>query len=242
MRIQLESCLCKFPWIKTEVYTSKVCLFILHKKESCSSVGSEEFEPDALVDCGVAHRHDNSEVKTGYILMAEPDHIIVKPIPNLSRDGCGAVFPFFYIEPQKYEFVLPKFFPKENGPITNIDPIGNSPVIVGKESLKKIAQTWMNVSLAMKRDPVADKDFYPSLICWYAYAVASALHNAGNILYKDFMIQGKLTYGKIGEWRFEKRSYTTAWPPKNLPLPPPGVPESVVCLHHIRIVTTLIST
>ncbi|GMQ08020.1 hypothetical protein CsSME_00051949 [Camellia sinensis var. sinensis] len=175
--------------------------------------------------------------------MAEPDHIIVKPIPNLSRDGCGAVFPFFYIEPQKYEFVLRKFFPKENGPITNIDPIGNSPVIVGKESLKKIAQTWMNVSLAMKRDPVADKEF-----------VASALHNAGNILYKDFMIQppwdteignkfiihftygcdydmkGKLTYGKIGEWRFEKRSYTTAWPPKNLPLPPPGVPESVVTL------------
>ncbi|CAL5361102.1 unnamed protein product [Camellia sinensis] len=184
-----------------------------------------------------------ANIKENYILMAEPDHIIVKPIPNLSRDGCGAVFPFFYIEPQKYEFVLRKFFPKENGPITNIDPIGNSPVIVGKESLKKIAQTWMNVSLAMKRDPVADKEF-----------VASALHNAGNILYKDFMIQppwdteignkfiihftygcdydmkGKLTYGKIGEWRFEKRSYTTAWPPKNLPLPPPGVPESVVTL------------
>ncbi|THG04999.1 hypothetical protein TEA_014497 [Camellia sinensis var. sinensis] len=128
----------------------------------------------------------------------------------------------------------------EKGPISNIDPIGNSPIIVGKESLKKIAPTWMNVSLAMKRDPVADKEF-----------VASALHNVGNILYKDFMIQppwdteignkfiihftygcdydmkGKLTYGKIGEWRFDKRSYTTAWPPKNLPLPPPGVPESV---------------
>ncbi|KAI8014017.1 Hydroxyproline O-arabinosyltransferase 1 [Camellia lanceoleosa] len=88
----------------------------------------------------------------------------------------------------------------------------------------------------------------------YAYVVVSALHNVGNILYKDFMIQplwdtkignkfiihftygcdydmkGKLTYGKIGEWRFDKRSYTTAWPPKNLPLPPPGVPESVVTL------------
>ena len=64
--------------------------------------------------------------------MAEPDHIIVKPIPNLSRDGRGAAFPFFYIEPQKYESVLRKFFPKEKGPITNIDPIGNSPVIVGK--------------------------------------------------------------------------------------------------------------
>ncbi|CAL5443711.1 unnamed protein product [Camellia sinensis] len=185
-----------------------------------------------------------------YILMAEPDHIIVKPIPNLSRDGRGAAFPFFYIEPQKYESVLRKFFPKEKGPISNIDPIGNSPVIVGKESLKKIAPTWMNVSLAMKRDPVANKEF-GWVLKMYAYAVASALHNVGNILYKDFMIQdieignkfiihftyrcdydmkGKLTYGKIGEWRFDKRSYTTAWPPKNLPLRPPGVPGSVVTL------------
>lgn len=47
-------------------------------------------------------------------------------------------------------------------------------------------------------------------------------------LFNDF--QGKLTYGKIGEWRFDKRSYDNAVPPKNLPLPPPGVAESVVCL------------
>ncbi|CAL5355876.1 unnamed protein product [Camellia sinensis] len=35
------------------------------QRESCSSVDSEEFEPEALVDSGVAHRQDNSEVKTG---------------------------------------------------------------------------------------------------------------------------------------------------------------------------------
>lgn len=64
--------------------------------------------------------------------MAEPDHLIVKPIPNLARDGLGAAFPFFYIEPKKYESVLRKYFPKDKGPITNIDPIGNSPVIIGK--------------------------------------------------------------------------------------------------------------
>ena len=69
-----------------------------------------------------------------YVLMAEPDHIIVKPIPNLARDGLGAAFPFFYIEPKKYETVLRKYFPEGRGPITNIDPIGNSPVIVGKVS------------------------------------------------------------------------------------------------------------
>lgn len=64
--------------------------------------------------------------------MAEPDHIIVKPIPNLSKGGLGAAFPFFYIEPKKYESTLRKFFPEDKGPITNIDPIGNSPVIISK--------------------------------------------------------------------------------------------------------------
>ena len=32
---------------------------------SCSSVDSEEFEPEALVDSGVAHQKDNSVVKMG---------------------------------------------------------------------------------------------------------------------------------------------------------------------------------
>ncbi|KAK6119722.1 hypothetical protein DH2020_046541 [Rehmannia glutinosa] len=100
-----------------------------------------------------------ADIEEDYILMSEPDHILVKPIPNLSRDGLGAAFPFFYIEPKKYETVLRKFFPEENGPVTKIDPIGNSPVIVGKDALKKIAPTWMNVSLAMKKDPEADKAF-----------------------------------------------------------------------------------
>ncbi|KAG4931340.1 hypothetical protein AAZX31_17G202000 [Glycine max] len=194
-----------------------------------------------------------ADIKEDYILMSEPDHIIVKPIPNLARDGLGAAFPFFYIEPKKYETVLRKYFPKEKGPISNIDPIGNSPVIVGKEFLKKIAPTWMNVSLAMKKDPETDKAF-GWVLEMYAYAVASALHGVRNILHKDFMIQppwdkeigktyiihytygcdytmkGELTYGKIGEWRFDKRSYDKVAPPKNLTLPPPGVPESVVTL------------
>ncbi|XVF89363.1 hypothetical protein PTKIN_Ptkin19aG0124400 [Pterospermum kingtungense] len=194
-----------------------------------------------------------ADIKEDYILMAEPDHIIVKPIPNLSKDGLGAAFPFFYIEPKKYESVLRKFFPKDKGPITNIDPIGNSPVIVGKDSLKKIAPTWMNVSLAMKKDPETDKAF-GWVLEMYAYAVSSALHGVGNILYKDFMIQppwdteignkfiihytygcdydlkGRLTYGKVGEWRFDKRSFDRVAPPRNLPLPPSGVPQSVVTL------------
>lgn len=72
--------------------------------------------------------------------MSEPDHIIVKPIPNLARDGLGSAFPFFYIEPKKYERILRKYYPEDKGPVTNIDPIGNSPVIVGKVFKLVVAQ------------------------------------------------------------------------------------------------------
>lgn len=46
----------------------------------------------------------------------------------------------------------------------------------------------------------------------------------------DFTLEGKFTPGKIGEWRFDKRSYTNRFPPKNMDLPPKGTPETVVTL------------
>ena len=42
------------------------CLFVLRLRESYSSVvDSEEFEPEALVESGVAHQKDNSVEKMG---------------------------------------------------------------------------------------------------------------------------------------------------------------------------------
>lgn len=67
-----------------------------------------------------------------YILMAEPDHIFVRPLPNLSHGGMPAGYPFFYIKPEQNEKIIRKFYPEENGPVTNVDPIGNSPVIIRK--------------------------------------------------------------------------------------------------------------
>ncbi|KAJ0103241.1 hypothetical protein Patl1_05332 [Pistacia atlantica] len=196
---------------------------------------------------------EKTTVDEEYILMAEPDHIFVNPLPNLAHGGLPAAFPFFYIKPAEKGKIIRKFYPEEYGPVTNVDPIGNSPVIIKKNLLEKIAPTWMNVSLKMKDDPETDKAF-GWVLEMYAYAVASALHGVQHILRKDFMLQppwdletgkkfilhytygcdynmkGELTYGKIGEWRFDKRSYLRGPPPKNLPLPPAGVPESVVTL------------
>ncbi|CAN1170433.1 Hydroxyproline O-arabinosyltransferase PLENTY [Linum perenne] len=196
---------------------------------------------------------EKATIEEDYILMAEPDHLFVNPLPNLSHGDNPAAFPFFYIKPTDHEDIVRKFFPKEKGPVTNVDPIGNSPVIIKKTILEEISPTWVNVSLRMKDDPETDKAF-GWVLEMYAYAVASALHGVRHILRKDFMIQppwdtevgktfiihytygcdynlkGELTYGKMGEWRFDKRTYLGGPPPKNLSLPPPGVPESVVRL------------
>ncbi|KAG0502768.1 hypothetical protein HPP92_002840 [Vanilla planifolia] len=185
---------------------------------------------------------DKANIEEDYILMGEPDHIFVNPLPNLSRGDYPAAFPFFYIKPSENEKIIRKFYPEEKGPVTNVDPIGNSPVIIKKSQLEKIAPIWMNVSLKMKEDPDTDKAF-GWVLEMYAYAVASALHGVQHILRKDFMIQppwdlkvgssfiihytygcdyslkGKLTYGKIGEWRFDKRSHLQRPPPRNLSLP-----------------------
>ncbi|KAL2322379.1 hypothetical protein Fmac_026758 [Flemingia macrophylla] len=196
---------------------------------------------------------EKANIEEEYILMAEPDHIFVHPLPNLAYGNQPAGYSFFYIKPDKHEKIIRKFYHKENGPITDIDPIGNSPVIIQKSLLEEISPTWVNISLQMKDDPETDETF-GWVLEMYAYAVASALHGIRHILHDNFMLQppwdldvgskfiihytyacdynlkGELTYGKIGEWRFNKRSYLTGPPPKNISLPPPGVPQSVVQL------------
>ncbi|CAH8325005.1 unnamed protein product [Eruca vesicaria subsp. sativa] len=180
---------------------------------------------------------ERATIKEDYVLMAEPDHIFVNPIPNLAVvEGSPAAFPFFYITPQKFENIVRKYYPVEMGPVTNIDPIGNSPVIISKKLLEMIAPTWMNPSLTMKHDPDTDKAFgwvleiLFSVLMRYGYAIASALHGVRHMLRRDLMLQGELTYGKIGEWRFDKRLHLRGPPPRNISMPPPGVPESVVTL------------
>ncbi|KAF8396251.1 hypothetical protein HHK36_017866 [Tetracentron sinense] len=184
-------------------------------------------------------------------LMDEIPTFMVDPLPEGADRGEYPVgFPFSYIKPAQHERIIRRFYPEEKGPITDIDPIGNSPVIIKKSLVENIAPTWMDISFRLKDDLEADKTF-GWVLEMYAYAIASALHGVKHILLKDFMIQdlnvgkkfiihytygcdyslmGELTYGKTGEWSFDKRSYLDGPPPRNLSLPPPGVPESVVAI------------
>ncbi|KAI3710045.1 hypothetical protein L2E82_39818 [Cichorium intybus] len=120
---------------------------------------------------------------TGILHSKKPDNLMDE-IPTFVVD----LFPSGLDRPDQNEKIIRKYYPKEYGPVTNVDPIGNSPVIIRKDLLEKIALTWMNVSLTMQDDPVTDRTF-GWLCVTYAYAMASALHGVHHILRKDSMIQ-----------------------------------------------------
>jgi hypothetical protein len=57
-----------------------------------------------------------ADIPEAYVLMSEPDHVWLRPMPNLMAGERVAAFPFFYIEPAKPEFkhITEKF----TGPLT----------------------------------------------------------------------------------------------------------------------------
>ena len=68
-------------------------------------------------------------IPEAYVLMSEPDHVWLRPMPNLMVGERMAAFPFFYIEPAKPSFkhITEKF----TGPLTRrqaeaIAPMGAS--------------------------------------------------------------------------------------------------------------------
>lgn len=80
-------------------------MFVLR---SCSHDGTLAFDcryvvlnrPSAFVQW-----LQGTTIKEKYVFMSEPDHIWLKPMPNLMVGDRPAAFPFFYIEPSKADFL-----------------------------------------------------------------------------------------------------------------------------------------
>jgi hypothetical protein len=173
-----------------------------------------------------------------YVLMSEPDHIFIKPLPLWATPTKAAAFPFFYIEPQaKENSDIIKKFNKKNVPIHKFAPIGNSPVMIHKDQLKPVVEIWSNLSITIKQDAEADKQWgwvqemfawsiastqveplveykiVPEMMLqppWDAQLTAENGKDAYIIHFtygNDFNEKGEFTPGKIGSWHFDKRDY-----------------------------------
>lgn len=107
-----------------------------------------------------------SRIEEDFVLMAEPDHLWLRPYQNpCPPDGSPAAFPFFYIEPSKEEYlplVARALGRWRTGSVARdeaeaIAPIGNSPTWMRTEELTDLAPLWLETSRRMFGDAETKK-------------------------------------------------------------------------------------
>ena len=197
-----------------------------------------------------------AKIKEKYVLMGEPDHIWLKPLPNMMKGENPAAFPFFYIEPTKDEYI--KITEKFVGNLDSIQqkgqlyPIGSSPTMLSWKDMKNVVPIWYNISLAVHEDEEAVKawgwiqEMYAFTMSMYLAGIRDcSLHielmshppwdfdlEKYYLLHytygMDYTLDGKFTPGEYGKWRFDKRSYTDRPLPRNLGPPPDGMKNDLV--------------
>jgi hypothetical protein len=189
-------------------------------------------------------------IPESFVYVAETDHVLLRPLPNLASDTEAAAYAFHYMKAsaaeEKYYRKHAHLHPAMSTlPYTAIQPVGPSPLIIRKDELARVTPLWLNLSLALKLDPAADARFGWVLEMW-GYSIAAAAVGIRHTLIRSFQLEPgggsaalplgdgyifHYTYGieldhsgrgvgGIGEWSLDKRHYGGAYPPRELAMPP----------------------
>eukprot|EP00887_Chlorella_sp_A99_P004186 scaffold23.g4186.t1 len=169
--------------------------------------GYEDEIPTVVVD---PLPRELQEIAHGYVVLERPYAFQqwVRQYAHTIPDR-PAAFPFFYIEPKRFQRIIDRFNPRKacgrgrgkeaaaagggwasaappaachRVAIEDFAPIGNSPVMIHKGQLASIVDSWANISFALKQDAEADKEF-GWVLEMYAYSIASAQAAGGPIQY-----------------------------------------------------------
>ena len=96
-----------------------------------------------------------------YLLIAETDHLLLKPLPNLATPSKAVGYPFHYMLPTRNErtIELVRRFAGSEGVARAVQQVGPSPVLLHRDALRKLIKPWYDLSFALKKDPAADAEF-----------------------------------------------------------------------------------
>ncbi|KAL3924150.1 MAG: hypothetical protein SGPRY_004000 [Prymnesium sp.] len=188
-------------------------------------------------------------------LSSQTDHVFMKPLKNLATDDTPVAFGFGYMFcSQHHQSTIDKHSPGTSW--RDVQNVGPSPLMISKEQLEKVTGLWYNLSLSLKRDPVADRRFGWVLEMWGYSIAAASLHINHRVLGQfqveggagigvprdryifhytygiEYSLSGKPQTGRIGEWSLDKRHYGTSYPPRNLRPPPDSASDGAKWLLH----------
>ena len=111
----------------------------------------------------------------------------MKPLPNLATHTTPSAYSFGYMHASaSVQGIVDKFSPGTSW--RDVQPIGPSPVIISKAQLVTLTPTWLQLSLALKRDPAADRRFGWVLEMW-GYSIAAAQHGIKHKVQREWQIE-----------------------------------------------------
>ena len=97
----------------------------------------------------VKHPEFHKRIVEDYVYIAETDHIMLRPLPNLATATVPAAFNFGYMVAWGQANIVNKFVPGLGG---KTDPVGPSPVIIHKSQLLQIAKPWYDFTVKIEAD------------------------------------------------------------------------------------------
>ncbi len=91
---------------------------------------------------------EKTEIEEDYIFMSEPDHLLLKPMPNWANATTAAAFPFHYMRAKDDPKHLPlvERFNRKKVSLDKIFPTGNSPVIISKRQFSDMVKLWRDLA------------------------------------------------------------------------------------------------
>ena len=97
----------------------------------------------------IALRRGDLKFAEPYLLIAETDHLLIKPMPNVAKPGLAAGYPFHYMAPRRNArtIELVRRFAGSDRVAANVQQVGPSPILVHYDDLAKMVQPWYDLSV-----------------------------------------------------------------------------------------------
>lgn len=167
----------------------------------------------------VQHPDFRKVVTEDYVYIAETDHVLLRPLPNLATETVPAAFNFGYMVAWGQAKIVDKFVPGLGG---KTDPVGPSPVIIHVEQLKKMVQPWYDFTLKICNDNEAVQALGWVREMWGWCIAAGSLGIKHRVL-DSFQYEG----GSIGN-----RERPLSWPVLPVPVTPDRSSMPYYILHY----------
>ena len=120
---------------------------------------------------------DKVSIPERYIMMAEPDHLFLRPMPNLMQGDKSAAAFFVYMKPFEYPDLVRKFLgPVSDEEVAQIPRIGSSPTFISVQDFRRVVPLWLNTTIALFDDAEAHKT-WNWVLEMYGYILA--IYKAG---------------------------------------------------------------